>query len=53
MIRKPGTALDADQITAHCAARMARFMVPEQVAFLENFPRTVTGKPEKGKLATL
>ncbi|MEM9603256.1 MAG: AMP-binding protein [Pseudomonadota bacterium] len=53
VIRKPGTALDAAQITAHCAARMARFMVPAQVAFLDDFPRTVTGKPEKGKLATL
>ena len=32
---------------------MAKFMVPAIITILEEMPRTVTGKPEKGKLAEL
>jgi crotonobetaine/carnitine-CoA ligase len=28
-------------------------MVPKHIVFLDEIPRTSTGKPEKGKLATL
>ena len=38
---------------AHCRSVMAKFMVPAIVTILEEMPRTVTGKPEKGKLAAL
>ena len=38
---------------ARCRSVMAKFMVPAIVTILEEMPRTVTGKPEKGKLAAL
>ena len=49
---KPGALLDTDTIRAHCRAQMAKFMVPAHVTILDAMPRTPTGKPEKGKLAT-
>ena len=49
---KPGALLDADAIRAHCRAQMAKFMVPAHVTILDTMPRTPTGKPEQGKLAT-
>ena len=42
-----------EDIRAHCQSAMAKFMVPAIVTILEQMPRTVTGKPEKGKLAAL
>ena len=38
---------------ARCRSVMAKFMVPAIVTILEEMPHTVTGKPEKGKLAAL
>ncbi len=53
VVKKPDAEIGADALKKHCAARMARFMVPEHIVFLEELPRTPTGKPEKGKLAAL
>lgn len=53
VVAKPGAALSAEALRAHCAERMAKFMVPRHIAFIEDMPRTPTGKPEKGKLAAL
>ena len=50
---KPGAGLTEDDIRSHCRAVMAKFMVPAIITILEEMPRTVTGKPEKGKLAEL
>ncbi|WP_209010776.1 AMP-binding protein [Labrenzia sp. PHM005] len=50
---KNGRSVDADTIKSHCACRMAKFMVPKHIAFLDEMPRTPTGKPEKGKLAAI
>jgi len=50
---KPGSHLDAEEIQAHCRGVMARFMVPAIVTILDEMPRTVTGKPEKGRLAQI
>ena len=50
---KPGAGLTEEDIRAHCRSVMAKFMVPAIVTILEEMPRTVTGKPEKGKLAAL
>lgn len=50
---KEGQSIDADVLRAHCAGRMAKFMVPKHIAFLKEMPRTPTGKPEKGKLAAM
>ncbi|WP_025771169.1 AMP-binding protein [Thioalkalivibrio sp. HK1] len=53
VVKKPGFEVSADELKKHCADRMARFMVPEHIVFLDELPRTSTGKPEKGKLAAL
>ena len=50
---KPGVGLTEEDIRAHCRSVIAKFMVPAIVTILEEMPRTVTGKPEKGKLAAL
>ena len=49
----PGLGLTEEDIRAHCGSVMAKFMVPAILTILEEMPRTVTGKPEKGKLEGL
>ncbi|MEM9342303.1 MAG: AMP-binding protein [Pseudomonadota bacterium] len=51
VVLKPGASETPAAIVEHCRARMAKFMVPAEVVFLDDIPRTPTGKPEKGKLA--
>ncbi|MDJ0614233.1 MAG: AMP-binding protein [Rhizobiaceae bacterium] len=53
IVLKPGKCLTIEDIQKHCNGRMARHMIPAQVAVLEEIPRTPTGKPEKGKLAKM
>jgi long-chain acyl-CoA synthetase len=42
-------ALDLQQ---YCAARVPQYMIPEQIDFLEELPKTSTGKIDRVKLAT-
>ena len=53
VVRKNGTEITSEDLIQHCRERMARFMVPKHIVFLNEMPRTSTGKPEKGKLAAL
>ena len=53
VVRKHGTEVTEEDLIQHCAKCMARFMVPKHIVFLEEMPRTSSGKPEKGKLAAL
>lgn len=53
VVKKPDTGLTVEELQRHCADKMAKFMVPKHVAFLDNMPLTPTGKPEKGKLAQM
>lgn len=48
--RRPGTAPTAEELMAYCAERLAKFKVPTQIEFVEDFPRTATGKIQKQKL---
>jgi len=54
-VRAPGQ--DADAIAAavreHCATRLARFKQPARVEVVDELPRTVTGKVQKGRLRGL
>ena len=45
VISSPGSELDAQTLKRWCEGRMARFMIPEQVEFVDDIPRTPTGKP--------
>ncbi len=39
-----GAGLDAEQLRAHCAARLARFKVPKAFEVVDRLPRTESGK---------
>ena len=53
VVLKPGEGLDAEEVREFCRGRMAKFMVPEYVEFIDEIPKTPTGKPEKYKLIEL
>jgi len=53
VVARPGTGIECDDLREHCRVRLAKFMVPAQVGFLDNMPRPPSGKPEKGKLAQI
>ena len=50
---KEGQNICVEGLKRYCATRMAKFMVPKHVVFLDDMPRTPTGKPEKYKLAAM
>jgi len=47
---KPGTALTAEQIVDHCRTRLAGYKKPRSVAFVDDLPRSPTGKLLKREL---
>lgn len=44
LVLRPGSTLSAEQVRAHCSARLARFKVPSVVAFVDQLPHSATGK---------
>jgi len=40
----------AETLTAHCAARLARYKCPREVRFLPALPRTARGKRDRAAL---
>jgi O-succinylbenzoic acid--CoA ligase len=44
VVMRDGAGLDAEQLRAHCAARLARFKVPKVFEVVERLPRTESGK---------
>jgi acyl-CoA synthetase (AMP-forming)/AMP-acid ligase II len=48
--RASGDQAVADELTAWCAAALAKFKVPKYVRFVEAFPMTASGKIQKYKL---
>jgi fatty-acyl-CoA synthase len=55
VVPRAAQAPDPDALIAICAEQLARFKVPRHILFLkaEDIPLTVTGRPQKFKLATL
>lgn len=55
VVALPGAAPDEEQaaeaIRAHCAARLARFKRPTRITFVDELPRTPTGKIARRVLA--
>ena len=51
-MRAPGAdpAAIAEAVRAHCAERLARFKQPSRIEIVDELPRTVTGKVQKGRL---
>ena len=50
IVRKPGQPLEEGDVIRHCLARLARFKVPQSVAFVDVLPRNATGKVLKREL---
>ncbi len=49
-VRRPGATLTPETLAQHCAACMARHMVPRYVRFVTELPKTPTDKVEKFRL---
>ena len=47
---REGAALSTEDVRAYCRERIAHFKVPHYVAFVDDFPMTVTGKVQKYKM---
>ena len=53
VVKKPEVEVTEEDLIQHCSGCMARFMVPSCIVFLEEMPRTSSGKAEKGRLSKL
>ncbi|MBV8033292.1 MAG: amino acid adenylation domain-containing protein [Betaproteobacteria bacterium] len=51
VVTRDGELIEAREIQQHCARFLPRYMVPEDVAFLQSLPKTSTGKVDKKALA--
>jgi fatty-acyl-CoA synthase len=50
VVRKPGKALEREEILEFLAKQMARLCIPDEVIFLESLPVGGTGKVQKTAL---
>jgi fatty-acyl-CoA synthase len=50
IVVKPGEALDEETVITHCRANLAKFKIPQSVVFVNELPRTATGKVLKREL---
>jgi fatty-acyl-CoA synthase len=50
VVFKPGLKASKEELTAHLASRVAKFWLPDEYVFVEQIPRTSTGKFLKSKL---
>lgn len=50
VVARERTSLDAAELLAHCARRLARFKRPRSVVVVESLPRTAAGKVDKSAL---
>lgn len=48
---EPGSRLSAQDVMDYCAARIAHYKVPRYVRFVDEFPRTETGKIKRAVMA--
>ena len=47
---KPGAELTAEEILGHLRGRLAKYKIPKQVVFIDELPRTASGKVRKADL---
>jgi acyl-CoA synthetase (AMP-forming)/AMP-acid ligase II len=47
LVRRPGSDVDADAVREFLATRVAKWWLPERYAFVDQLPRTATGKVSK------
>jgi fatty-acyl-CoA synthase len=47
VLRKPGAELNEEELLGYLRTHIARYKVPKAVEFIDELPRTATGKPQK------
>lgn len=52
VVCRPGMSCEASEIIAHCREHLAAYKLPRDVAFLDDLPKTSTGKILRRALAT-
>jgi crotonobetaine/carnitine-CoA ligase len=50
VVLRDGATISEEELIIHCEARMAKFMVPRYLCFIESLPKTPSEKIEKYKL---
>jgi fatty-acyl-CoA synthase len=50
IVRKPGSDVSRDELLRHYETRVAKWQLPDDVAFVESIPVGATGKMQKNKL---
>jgi len=50
VVRKPGAGVSAGDLIAYCRERLARYKVPAEVEFVEEIPRSASGKTLRRQL---
>ncbi|MBM3595999.1 MAG: long-chain fatty acid--CoA ligase, partial [Alphaproteobacteria bacterium] len=53
VVRKAGSSVTAEEITAFLADRVAKWWLPDAVEFVEEIPHTASGKISKKNLRDL
>jgi fatty-acyl-CoA synthase len=47
---RPGTEATKEEIIDYCKGKIARYKIPKHVAFVDDYPKTASGKIQKYKL---
>ncbi len=50
VIRKPDASVSAEELQAYVRQRLARYKVPREIEFVDDLPRTSTGKLQRRRL---
>lgn len=50
VVKRAGAKLSEEELRAYCEGRMARYMTPEHIFFVEELPKTATAKVAKAEL---
>ncbi|MCC6435459.1 MAG: long-chain fatty acid--CoA ligase [Acidimicrobiales bacterium] len=50
VVRRPGSDVTAEQITAHLSTQVAKWWLPDEIRFVDELPHTGTGKIAKNVL---
>ena len=50
VVLKPGESAEAEEVREFCRGQIAHYKIPRHVKFVESFPITISGKPQKFKM---
>jgi Acyl-CoA synthetases (AMP-forming)/AMP-acid ligases II len=53
IVAKQNTSPDVDQIISYCREHLAAYKVPREIQFVDDLPKTSSGKVMRRKLHTL